>query len=54
MATRSSALTLPFYGRQRPFGVGFAELAVRSGATVIPVFVTLSLSGHVQMQCTDR
>ncbi|MBK6429597.1 AMP-binding protein [Candidatus Amarolinea dominans] len=49
----SQALTLPFYGRQRPFGVGFAELAVRSGAAVIPVFVTLSLSGHVQMQCTE-
>lgn len=49
----SQALTLPFYGRQRPFGVGFAELAVRSGAAVIPVFVTLSLSGHVQVQCTE-
>lgn len=43
-------VNLPFYGRCRPFRTGFAELAVRTGADVMPVFVSMDISGHVKTE----
>jgi lauroyl/myristoyl acyltransferase/acyl carrier protein len=43
-------LLLPFCGRQRRFGVGFAELAVRAGASVIPIFHSMAPGGHLTME----
>lgn len=36
-----------FHGRQRSFGIGFAEMALNTGATAIPVFVSLQPGGQV-------
>ena len=41
---------MPFHGRRRPFGIGFAELATATGAEVIPVFTRLNASGKVDIQ----
>ena len=41
---------LPFHGRRRPFGIGFAELAAATGALVVPVFTRLNPSGKVDIQ----
>jgi lauroyl/myristoyl acyltransferase len=41
---------LPFCGQRRHFGVGFAELAVRTGATVIPIFHALTPGGHIKVE----
>ena len=40
---------LPFHGRRRPFGIGFAELAAATGAEVVPVFTRLNASGKVDI-----
>ena len=41
---------MPFHGRRRPFGIGFAELAAATGAKVVPVFTRLNASGKVDIQ----
>jgi lauroyl/myristoyl acyltransferase/acyl carrier protein len=38
---------LPFHGRWRPFRPGAAELAVRTGAMIVPAFAALSVAGRV-------
>ncbi|MCP4400864.1 MAG: AMP-binding protein [bacterium] len=45
-----SALVLPFLGRLRPFKTGFAELAVQTGARVIPVFASLDGRGRITVE----
>ena len=42
-------VSLSFHGRWHRFVTGFAELALSTGALVIPVFVTLDLIGRVQV-----
>lgn len=38
---------LPFCGRQRSFGVGFAELAAQTGAAVVPLFHRVAQGGRL-------
>ena len=40
-------IVVPFHGRQRSFGIGFAEMALSTGAAAIPVFVSLQPGGQV-------
>lgn len=42
-------LSLPFHGRLRRFGTGAAELAVHTGAVMMPVDVSLRASGQVTL-----
>jgi KDO2-lipid IV(A) lauroyltransferase len=46
----SSIMSLPFLGRWRPFRTGFAELAVQTGARVVPVFASLDKHGRVTVE----
>ena len=43
----SRQVSVPFWGRNRPFGIGFAELALATKAAVVPVFTELDSSGRV-------
>ncbi|MCP4400858.1 MAG: amino acid adenylation domain-containing protein [bacterium] len=45
-----SSLALPFLGRLRPFRTGFAELAVQTGAAVIPMFPSLDGQGRITVK----
>ncbi|UCG25390.1 MAG: AMP-binding protein [Chloroflexota bacterium] len=40
---------LPFLGRLRPFKYGFAELAISTGAPVIPIHTKMSIQGKVSV-----
>jgi len=42
-------LTMPFLGRLRPFGSGFAEVALSADADVIPVFCPIADNGDVEI-----
>jgi amino acid adenylation domain-containing protein len=44
-----AVLTAPFYGRLFPFRGGYAELAVQTGARVLPVFPYLTSDGYVML-----
>ena len=46
----SRGVTLPFHGRQRLFKTGFAHLAVTTGAQVLPVFTSSTLSGKATIE----
>ncbi|MBW1859012.1 MAG: amino acid adenylation domain-containing protein [Deltaproteobacteria bacterium] len=46
----SSGIPMPFHGHVRPFKAGFAELAVTTGADVLPVVVSLDISGRVDIE----
>jgi lauroyl/myristoyl acyltransferase len=46
----SPGITLPFFGRQRTFKTGFAELALVSGASVVPVTVSMDITGHAELR----
>ena len=46
----SSGIILPILGRMHHFRAGFAELAVSSGAAVVPVFATLDPSGKLVIE----
>ena len=46
-------ITLPFLGRNVPFRTGFAELVLDSGATVVPVFTSIDVSGYVKIEITN-
>jgi lauroyl/myristoyl acyltransferase len=48
-----SELALPFHGRLRAFRTGFAELAVMTGASVIPVFATLDRTGRTRLELLE-
>lgn len=43
-------VVVPFFGGERPFLQGGAELAVQTGAALTPVFCTLATSGHVTIE----
>jgi lauroyl/myristoyl acyltransferase/acyl carrier protein len=40
----------PFCGRERRFGMGFAELAVRTGACVVPIFYRVTPEGGLTVE----
>lgn len=44
----SGGMELPFHGRMRAFRPGAAELAVRSGAALVPVFAAMDLDGRIR------
>ncbi|MBV7339688.1 hypothetical protein KFU94_68050 [Chloroflexi bacterium TSY] len=46
----SGGLPLPFCQRHHEFRTGFADLALTTGAAVIPAFVSLDLNGHIEIQ----
>jgi lauroyl/myristoyl acyltransferase len=46
-------LPLPFLGRLRPFATAFAELAIMTGAAVVPVFATLDRRGRTRVELLD-
>jgi len=39
-----------FHGRRRPFRPGIAELALQSGAMIVPTFATMQRSGHITFE----
>ena len=43
---QGATLLYPFHGRQRPFMTGFAELALATGAQVIPLTYTIAPTGE--------
>jgi fatty-acyl-CoA synthase len=45
----STGITVPFFGRSRPFKTGFAELALGTGASIVPVSVALDTGGRVDI-----
>lgn len=46
------SVDVPFWGRQRPFQIGAAELAVETCALFIPAFITINAIGRVQVEIT--
>lgn len=47
-AGRSQTLEAPVYGRAYPFKTSFAELALRAGAGVIPMTISLKSDGQIR------
>jgi lauroyl/myristoyl acyltransferase len=45
----TNGINVPFHGRMRLFRSGFAELAVSTGADVIPVFTTIDITGRFKV-----
>ncbi len=45
-----SGMVLPFLGKARRYASGFADLAVRSGAKVVPVFASVAIDGVVTIE----
>ncbi|MEM7031688.1 MAG: AMP-binding protein [Chloroflexota bacterium] len=43
-------ITIPFYGHWRTIRPGMAELAVQTGAAIVPTFVAMSTSGGVTIE----
>ncbi len=43
-------VSVPFFGGQREFRQGGAELAVQTGAKLVPVFATMTAGGQVQIE----
>lgn len=43
-------ISVPFFGGSAKFMLGGAELAVRSGARLVPVFASLNTDGHVTFE----
>lgn len=46
------AVSIPFWGRDRPFQVGAAELAVSTGALLVPAYITFDAQGRVYVHIT--
>lgn len=43
----TSGIDFPLHGRARPFAAGFAELAIATGAQVVPVFAAIAPDGRL-------
>jgi lauroyl/myristoyl acyltransferase len=50
----SSRVEVPFNGRSRAFRATFADLAVRTGASVLPVFALSDRMGRIHVQIHER
>jgi amino acid adenylation domain-containing protein len=48
-----SGINIPFHGRLLSFKAGFAELAISSGADVVPAFVSMDTAGHITVKFLD-
>jgi amino acid adenylation domain-containing protein len=46
----SAGIAVPFFGRERTFRAGFAELAVTTEAAVVPASVSMNLAGHLDVR----
>lgn len=46
----NQSVAVPFWGRQRPFQIGAAELSIETGALFMPAFVTFDARGRVQVE----
>jgi lauroyl/myristoyl acyltransferase len=53
-AGSSPGIALPFYGRNRIFRAGFAELALSAGAAIVPASVSMDMTGHVNVRFLPR
>lgn len=49
----NKGLNFPFFGRDRGFGIGFAENAVDTGAAAIPVRVSMDINGLLQFDFSE-
>lgn len=46
----SSGILVPFHGRMRRLATGFAELAVSTGAAVVPVVANMDVNGRIHVE----
>jgi len=46
----SSSIQIPFHGRMRSFATGFAELALGTGAAVVPVIANMDVDGRIHVE----
>lgn len=46
----SSGIQVPFHGRMRHLATGFAELAVSTGAAVVPVIANMDVNGRIHVE----
>jgi KDO2-lipid IV(A) lauroyltransferase len=46
----SSGILVPFHGRMRNFATGFAELALGTGAAVVPVIANMDVDGRIHVE----
>jgi KDO2-lipid IV(A) lauroyltransferase len=46
----SSGVLVPFHGRMRRLATGFAELAVSTGAAVVPVIANMDVNGQIHVE----
>ncbi len=46
----NSGVPVPFHGRVRRLATGFAELAVSTGAPVVPVIATMDVDGRIHVE----
>jgi KDO2-lipid IV(A) lauroyltransferase len=46
----SRGIPFPLFGRKRVFKTGFAELALRTGASVVPVSTSMSTDGTIEVR----
>lgn len=46
----NQTVDVPFWGRQRPFRIGAAELAVTTGAVLLPVHIHFDAQGHIDVE----
>lgn len=46
----ASGIDFPLHGKPRPFAAGFAELALQTGAKVVPVWSAIDVDGHLTVE----
>ena len=44
------AVDVPFWGRRRPFQIGAAELAVTTGAALVPAYIHIDAQGYINAE----
>ena len=49
-----SGVLVPFHGRMRRLATGFAELAVSTGAAVVPVIANMDVDGRIHVEFFER
>jgi len=46
------SVDVPFWGRRRPWQIGAAELAVTTGAAIVPVYIRMDAKGRIDVEIT--